>query len=485
VKNRAAFWIFLAFSTLYIATTRGHFVGTDEIGLFHQTRSLWERGDLTVGRILNTFRGRDRRTFSQYGVGQSIAALPLYAIGKGTRKLLERNGACRLSAALAGRGVGTEPSKWGGDVEMFFVNLYNCFVTALLCALFFVFSTRLGAGANWALISTLLLGLTSYVAPFSTGFLAHTSEAFFVLLVFYLLFRDAQEDEPRFRIGAGVAAAVMILFRFQSVIALPALTFYLVRGIRKRRRSDSLRQVVQFILPIVAGSLLHLGVNYLKFETIWGRFNNEGFHTPLLKGLNGFLLSPGDSIFIFTPLLLLAPWTLRYLMRRYRAEALVIVGIAATYVIFYGKYTMWHGLWSAMGPRYVMPIVPLLLLPLAPWMENATSRARLAVIPLAVVGFWVQIVGVAVNWAYLYHNQRWPDLRPRYEFLFDASTAPILAGSRAVLEGSHRVDMWLVNVYRDFGFAYTMAFLLPLFILLLIFSRKLYATLRQLRAGVG
>jgi len=484
VTNRAPFWIFLAFSTLYVTTTRGHFVGTDEIGLYHQTRSLWERGDLTTGRILNTFRGRDRLIYSQYGVGQSIAALPLYAIGKGTRILLERIGACRLSAALAGPGIGKEPSRWGGDVEMFFVNLYNAFVTALLCALFYVFSTRLGAGPKWALVSTLMLGLTSYVAPFSTGFLAHTSEAFFLLLVFYLLFRDAQEDRPRFRIAAGAAVAVMILIRFQFVIALPVLAFYLAHAIRQRRRSDSFAQAAQFALPVTVGILLHLGVNLLKFGTIWGKFNNEGFHTPLLKGLNGFLLSPGDSIFVFTPLLLLAPWTLRYLMRSYRAEALVIIGIAATYLIFYGKYTMWHGLWSAMGPRYVMPIVPLLLLPLAPWMENASSRARLAVIPLALIGLWVQLVGVAVNWAYLYHNQRYPDLRPKYEFLFDPANPPVLAGSRALLAGSHRIDTWLVNVYRDFGLAYTLEFLVPMVLLLLFFSRNVYGTIRESEAGL-
>ena len=479
MKNRPAFWLFLAFSTFYIATTRGHFIGTDEIGLYQQTRSLWERGDLSIRRIHNTFRGRDRLTYSQYGVGQSIAALPLYALGKTTGKVLERSGASRLHAALAGPGIGREPTRWGGDIEMFFVNLYNCLATALLCALFFVFSARLGAGPAWALISTLLLGLTSYIAPFSTGFLAHTSEAFFVLLVFYLLFRDARENESRLRIGAGAVAAVMILFRFQSVIALPLLTLYLAWAIRRRRGSDSLRQAAEFILPVSAGILLHLGVNYLKFETIWGKFNNEGFHTPLLKGLNGFLLSPGDSIFIFTPLLLLMPWTLRYLMRRYRAEGLVILGIAVTYLIFYGMYTMWHGLWSAMGPRYVMPIVPLLLLPLAPWMQNASRRARLAVMPLAVAGLWVQMVGVAVNFAYLYHNQGWPDLKPAYEFLFDPRTAPVLAGSRALLAGSHRVDMWLVNVYRDFGFAYAIAFLLPIVILLVLLSLKLGATIRD------
>jgi hypothetical protein len=479
VRNRPARWIFLAFSVFYIGITRGHFIVTDEIAVYQTTRSLWERGDLSVGRIMNTFRGRDRLRYGQYSVGQSIAAVPLYAIGKTTRTLLEKAGARRVSAALAGPRLGKEPSKWGGDVEIFFVNLYSCFVTALLCALFFVFTTRLGAGARWALASTVLLGLTSYVAPFSTGFLQHSTEAFFVLLVFYLLFRNGQDDESRFRVGAGVAAAFMILFRFQSVIALPALALYLAATIWRRRRAGALTQAAQFILPIVVGILLHLSINYLKFETIWGKYYNEGFHTPLLKGLRGFLLSPGDSIFIFTPLLLLTPWTLRYLARRFRAETFVILGLAATYLVFYGKYTAWHGLWSAMGPRYVMPIVPLLLLPLGAWMEQATSRARAAVVPLAIVGFWVQLVGVAVSFAFLYNKQGWPRLRPPFEFLFSVHTAPVLAGSRALVEGGGLVDMWLVNVYRHFGFAFATAFIVPILILLLTFSRRVWITLRE------
>jgi len=39
---RAALWISAAFLFVFVAATRGHFVGTDEIAAYQTTRSLWE-----------------------------------------------------------------------------------------------------------------------------------------------------------------------------------------------------------------------------------------------------------------------------------------------------------------------------------------------------------------------------------------------------------------------------------------------------------
>ena len=63
--RRIGAWIFVAVLALTVGAGRGHFLGTDEISVYQQTRSLWERGDLAVGSINNTFAGRDGRWYSQ------------------------------------------------------------------------------------------------------------------------------------------------------------------------------------------------------------------------------------------------------------------------------------------------------------------------------------------------------------------------------------------------------------------------------------
>jgi hypothetical protein len=288
---------------------------------------------------------------------------------------------------------------------------------------------------------------------------------------------------------AGIFAALMVLFRFPSVIALPWLGFYLMHSLWKSRSESStvisfLRtgfpRLFSFVLPLAAGFVLHFVVSYLKFETIWGKYNNEGFHTPVLKGLYAFLFSPGDSILLFSPLLILLPWIYRQFSKQKQIETIIIFCLAVTYLIFYGTYTAWHGLWSSIGPRYLVPVVPVLLLPFGRWIEYVGKKVWLIVAPLSLIGFWVQLVHVAVNFAFVYHYEKYPDYQPPYSFLFIPDVAPVVAHSKALLAGDYRIDMWLINVYRNFNISYFTVLALPL---LALFAGCLYGLWKSLQAA--
>jgi hypothetical protein len=46
----------------------------------------------------------------------------MYGLGKWAGQLLESSGLDDGVRAFAGPSIGTEPSRWGGDIEMFFVS---------------------------------------------------------------------------------------------------------------------------------------------------------------------------------------------------------------------------------------------------------------------------------------------------------------------------------------------------------------------------
>jgi hypothetical protein len=186
--RKLAIWLFVAFVTLYTGLTRGHFYLSDEVQVFQQTRSIWEHGDLAVAPNINTVVGRGRRSFAQYGVGQSLLALPFYLSGKAVRQLLTRAGANSWIQTFEGQPIGDPDKRWGGEVEIFFVNLFCAFVNASLMVVFFLFNLRLGAKRVWAFAATLILGLTTHVAGFGVEFLQHPAEALFLLLSFFFLF---------------------------------------------------------------------------------------------------------------------------------------------------------------------------------------------------------------------------------------------------------------------------------------------------------
>jgi len=484
---RIALWVFLAFSTLYVLTGRGHFIGTDEIALYQTTRSLWEDHDLHIGRIINAHQGRGGAYYSQYSVGQAVAALPLYAIDKGTGWLLANTGRASWSTTLAGPSIGTEPSRWGGDIEIFFVSLYGAFTTALLCAVFFTFSLRLGGSLKASLAATALLGLATYVGPFSSTFLQHSSDALLVLWSFYFLMSDSQRPDWRSRALAGILLGLAVVFRYQSVIAIPALGLYHIWSVGKRRDGTSigslvltgLRQLPVFALPVLVGIAGHLAINYVKFDTIWGKYSDTSFNSPIPTGLYGFLFSSGDSIFLYTPLLLLLPWMVAHFFQKWRREAVLILTLALCYLLFYSSFEFWHGLWSDLGPRYLMPTVPLLLLPLAGWLDARGRKAWLAVAPLTALGIWVQLVHFAANFSYVSYYEKylpstWP---PDLAFLFIPERSPLLAHMKATLAWDYRVDLWLVNVYRAFGTGRLLFLAIPLLCLLGVCLWRLHRNL--------
>ena len=494
-RTRIARWIFCALAALYVATTRGHFVGTDEVTMYQTTRSIWEDGSLaTNARLPNSLPARGGGTVGSYTPALSVAAVPFYVAGKAVGAALRRAGREDWVRTLGGPVIesGGADYRWGGDVEMFFVNLFNAFVTALLVSLFFLFSMELGASAGGAVAASVLLGAATYVAPYSDGFLQHPSEAVLLLAAFRLLYRDARAPSRRRRFGAGICLALLLLLRPQTVIAVPAFAAYVVLCIWNRRRGSPakesvLRGLFPLLFPAAIAVVTDVILDQAKFG-VWTRITwrvrQPRFGLPSLTALHGFLLSPGDSVFLFTPLLLLLPWTLPLFFRRHRAEAAAVSLLAVSYLLFYASFRVWHGLWSAMGPRYLMPVIPLLLLPLGEWIDSRSrARAWLALAPLAAAGIFVQAVNVATNFGFVANHEGYPDFEPEAGFLFVPESSPIAAAWRAIREGGARVDLWLLNVGRGFGSARLLQIAVPLAAVFLFSLFRLIAAVRALRPG--
>ena len=489
--RRLAVWLFAAFVALYTGLTRGHFYLSDEVQVFQQTRSLWERGDLEVAPNINTVVGQGGRYFAQYGIGQSVLALPFYLSGKVVHRLLARAGANSWIQTFEGPPIGDSDKHWGGEVEIFFVNLFCAFVNAALMVVFFVFNLRLGAGPRWAFAATLILGLATHVAGFGVEFLQHPAEALFLLMSFFFLFINSNNPNWRVRLIAGSMAGMLILVRVSGLILVPALTGYLVwqafraesARSQKSRALAAARNSAPFLIPVLVAVLITMAVNHAK----WGQYTLSGsylafntFTNSWLVSFYGYLFSPGQSIFIFSPILLLAPIYFRPFARRYPAEAAAILGLAVSYALFYGRSIAWHGQWC-FGPRYLMAMIPLLLLPLARWLEVARPAAWIVVIPLVIVGFLVELLHIAPNVSYVYFREGYNKLVPSDSYIFIPQICQLVTHWRALIAFDDRIDMWLVNVARHVALWRAIEILTILGVVLAVSSFKLYWYLKPER----
>jgi hypothetical protein len=457
---RAARWLFLTFLFFFIGITRGHFQSTDEVSVFQQTQAMWERHDLDVTPMINTREGRGGRIYAVYNTGQSFAALPLYGLGKWLGAALGDS-----QGLLSGPKIGAGNLLWGGEVEIFAVNLLTAFAGAACCALFFLFSMQLGADPRSAGVAALLLGTSSHLAGFATCFFQHELEALCALTTFFLLFLDAQRPSVTKRALAGLTAGFGVLVRLQTLVLLPTLALYLAwNSWTRRRRIGALAlEALPFLAGIALGMVAQMEVNAFKFGplSLIGGYSGGRFDASLLVTWFGFFFSPGESLFIFTPLLVLLPFYWRDFSGRRRPEAFAIAGVAISYLLFYGKYDHWHGQWC-FGPRYVVAIVPFLLLPLAGWWSRATTPWRSCALALAGLGVFVEVLHVSVNFSYVFHHENYEGYQPPFSYLFLPEHSQIAAHWDALKSGDFRVDMWLLTVFRMYGAGALLGFLLPL-----------------------
>ena len=133
--------------------------------------------------------------------------------------------------------------------------------------------------------------------------------------------------------------------------------------------------------------------------------------------------------------------------RSYRAEALLFVSIIAIYLFVYATYGIWDGGW-AWGPRYLVAIIPFLILPAGYLFCSPRGRAVVALV--AWLGVAVQILGVAINYDFVYWDWTSMKLSPANAFLFQPDISPIPTHLGDLLQGRH-VDLWLLEGYQQFG----------------------------------
>jgi hypothetical protein len=160
-------------------------------------------------------------------------------------------------------------------------------------------------------------------------------------------------------------------------------------------------------LSFALGLAILLWYNLARFGTpLATGYASEAslFTTPLLVGLHGLLLSPGKSVLLFAPPLLLAlPGAVVLWRRGERGAVLLALGLFLSHLLLYAGWGEWQG-GGVWGPRFLLPVVaPLLALaaglsPPAGSGRTAAGAARWAALAvLALAGFAGNLGGALLN----------------------------------------------------------------------------------------
>jgi hypothetical protein len=305
--------------------------------------------------------------YSSYGIGLSLAMVPLYEVGKFA-------GINPVSAVMS----------------------VNAIVFALLATTLVAWARlrRLSWQQAMAVGGAIALGsaLLPYVA---TGF-SELSVAWSVTLG--LMAIDAARQRRSWApIATGVAAGVALLMRTDSaLLVFPVIVIGALVTAEERERYAALASVALAPFVIVWG-----WYNAVRFGAPWRLgYPGQPFNQPFLTGLSGLLASPARGLVFYAPIIAVAAWGAVLAWRRDRLLVTCAVLLLVARLLFYATWWAWYG-GGGWGPRMLVPAMPGLLV----GMEQIARRwSRLATLQRATVGavvgvtVMIQVIGASVNY---------------------------------------------------------------------------------------
>jgi len=363
--------LFFLYFGLYGLSASGHLYLGDAWSLLETSRAIVLHGTLSIDfdpGFGGTFDDQGR-FYSQYGLGAAIGAIPAALAGE-------------LLAYLAANPTLDHLLR---GLPLSFMNVLWC---ASLIAVFFMLASR-ETDEKTAKTLAHLLALTSLIWPYS-GYDA--SEPLVGLLLLISLIPVTPEADTRSCTLAGFVFGGAVLVKFTSLLILPGYLYRLWE--LKSRRTAA------FILGPTMAVLTILTYNQLRFGnplTTGYAVEVQTFRIPIWMGIYGLIFSIGKGLFIYQPPLgLVGLIPRRDPTASYALWPTWIVASVAPSVLFFAWHQNWDGDWS-YGPRYLVPLLPLMYLTLIPYLEEPTRFGRSAIMALTALGIIVQAAGVFVD----------------------------------------------------------------------------------------
>jgi hypothetical protein len=345
--------------------------------------------------------------------------------------------------------------------------LVNSLIITLIALVVFRFSCELFQSRKVAFALTLIFLGCSFILPYNTTLFPQPLQALCLITAAYFLFKSKMLDNFHSSVNtcdgkysrkktylaslAGIFLGLSVFSHPTSVVFIPGFIVYSIFFSKLRMK--------QVVLPfhVSLGLLLFLVglVNFLKFGSFtefgYGWMGSLSTHVGF-EGLIGLWVSPGAGLVLFFPIVLVLPIALKILFRWNRGLFFLTLYMLVTAWIYFG--TLWYLgsywqtiTWSgglAWGPRYMIPILPFLVIPIGILIRdlqnsNKKSLLSISVLSLCIAGFLVNLPG---NLVWVYHNWDYAIMREElsnddkiYDVItWDPSYSPIFLSAKILIE---------------------------------------------------
>jgi hypothetical protein len=357
---------------VYLLTFSGQLRSIDEFAMYARSESL-ARGH--PDELDQLSFATQHNYVGSFEPGQGLAALPLYVIGR----------------------------KVPGASSVATVMLLNVYVTAATGAVMFFLLRRLGYTPAVSAGTAMAWGIATTAWPYARSFFREPLNGFLWTSAALSVVAWSQTRRLRYAAFCALALLAGVAVKSSSAVAIPFFGLALLWDDNSNRLELSRKRLVVLatmsVLLIAFGVFLDQSSQARPLSYFWHKVWPYPFEQSLLRAY-GALVSPLKGILFYSPILLATVPGWRKFLKGNRVVALIAVGASFSLFALYGTFTAWHGGHIVWGPRYYIPLLPLLLLPYASALSTDSRVTRAWVVAWTVISLVLQIAAGTAAWVH-------------------------------------------------------------------------------------
>lgn len=423
-------WILFAVFALYVFTSRGGYDGY-ELENYLTAENIFLNQKLSLSSGYSNLPGINlppdgSEVYARHGLAQPLLEVPLYALGYFSPIKLPQ---VKIESSVSN--IGDLPM-----TPLVSVSLFNIIVTIAAVFLVYLFVRRLLKDEKTALLSAIFYAFGTIAWPYSAIGLEPLL-VFSLFATFYFLFAFEEEQKSGYLTAAGISAAILLNTKSYACVFFLPLTIYALTIFLQKRKWPTRREFLLVLFPLLIGGLLFFYFNWLRFGNFLsfsGGKSSPFASSYVLDNLLALTVSVGKGFFVYSPVTILALFSLTGFYRKFKTTARMIGSIVLA--LFMVILPIWFARTDEMwGPRYLNVLVPFLVLisslSLHKMLTSLKGKVVLAVFFL--ISVWVQLVGLSFFGNRPIEIAFQAGARNIDEIIYIPKVSPIVVGSRLYL----------------------------------------------------
>jgi hypothetical protein len=269
------------------------------------------------------------------------------------------------------------------------VVLFLNLIAALLAVNLYSLGYEVSRNKFVALSSWFFVAFSAPILFYSLQIYPELPAALLIIFAFRKIRNYVKDNLPHaFLIGLSIA--YLPWFHQKFILFSGIFLFFFLFQAKYTKKS-----LLVFFLPIVISLVLQMWYYYLRFGVPWPvNMLHFSWSTALRQGILGLSFDRDHGLLFYSPIYIFALVGLAGLLRNKRKELFWLILPLSSYYLVTAFFRGWEGGFCP-PTRYLVPILPLLVIPLAYALANVKIKSfRWAYLIMGILGIWVACHGM-------------------------------------------------------------------------------------------